>query len=80
MESIESIRVEQPTINHTMIRHAEQLCFYGRQTAGGNKMLRVCIFVSVCVYGGIVTESVLNIQSMSVTGTEDSVHVRARQK
>lgn len=47
MESIESIRVEQPAINHTMIRHAEQLCFYARQTAGGNKRLCVCIYVSV---------------------------------
>lgn len=46
MESMESIRGEQPAINHRRIRRAEHAFMY--QTAGHNKRMGECISVSEC--------------------------------
>lgn len=45
MESMESIRVEQPDINHVMIRHAEHAFMYVRQPA----VIRGCVLVFMCL-------------------------------
>lgn len=43
MESMESIRAQQPAINHATIRHAKQAFMYARQQ-DHNKRLRASIY------------------------------------